>query len=193
MTTPTLRGYTVKQTVDFIKSGYFEPDVSRRIMDGLPPEIVLALPSLKPAEWYPREYLMAMLKGIAAVKSHDVGSYQDLVAYGNYVATEATNTFLKLLLKMLTPTLFAKKVPEFWQRDHRGSGHFEVDVQRANEGIIAMRLVGIGGFDHIGVAAIGFISCGLKTMGKKDVQVKQSGWSMATPSPDEVNYEVTWS
>lgn len=193
MTTPTLRGYMVHQAVAFIESGYFEPDVGRRIMDSLPKEVALGLPNVKHAEWYPREYLMEIMKGIARVKNNDAGAYQDLVAYGSYVATEATNTFLKLLLKMLTPTLFAKKVPDFWQRDHRGSGHFEADVQNAGEGLIRMRLLGAGGFDHVGITAIGFITCGLKTMGKKDVQVTQRGWSLATPSPDEISYEVRWS
>jgi len=193
MTTPMLRGYTVKQTADFVQSGYFSPQVSRDIMEQLPDEVRAALPNLKPAEWYPREYAMSMLRGIAAVKNDDVGSYTDLLAYGSWVATEASNTFLKLFLKILGPTLFAKKVPDLWLRDHRGSGNFEVDVSRADQGRIGMKLVGADGFDHIGIAAIGFISFGLEAVGKRGVQVVQSGWSMATPSPHTVSYEATWS
>jgi hypothetical protein len=95
-------------------------------------------------------------------------------------------------MKILTPTLFAKKVPELWERDHRGSGHFEADVSHADEGRIGMKLVGADGFDHIGIAAIGFITFGLNNMGKTNIQVKQTGWSLATPSPHEVAYEITW-
>lgn len=193
MTIPVLRGYTIKRTVTFLESGYFPAEVQRKIMEELPPEVKAALPQVQPAEWYPRTHLIPMLKGIVSVKNDDAGSYQDLVAYGSFVAAEATNTFLKLLMKILTPTLFAKKVPEFWQRDHQGSGRFEVDVQRADEGRIGMRLVGADGFDHICVAAIGFISFGLKSMGKRDVRVVQKGWSIATPSPHECSYEATWS
>lgn len=192
MNEPMLRGYTVKQTQSFVESSYFEPHVRKRILDDLPPEVAAALPKIKPADWYPREYVMAMLRGIAAVKNDDAGSYEDLVAYGRFVATEATNTFLKLFMKILTPTLFAKKVPEIWQRDHKGSGHFEVDVTHVGEGRIAMKLVGADGFDHIAPSAIGFITFALNTMGKKNVSVKQEGWSIATPSPHVVNYDVTW-
>jgi len=193
MTTPMLRGYTVKQTADFVESSYFEPQVRRKIMENLPTDVKAALPHLKPAEWYPRDYAMSMLRGIANVKNDDVGSYNDLLAYGSWVATEATNTFLKLFMKILTPTLFAKKVPEMWLRDHRGSGTFEVDVSRTDNGRIGMRLVGADGFDHIGIAAIGFITFGLNAVGKQGVQVVQSGWSMATPSPHVVSYEATWT
>ena len=193
MTAPMLRGYTVKQTAAFVESDYFEAQVRRRIMEQLPPDVKAALPGIKPAEWYPREYAMAMLRGIAAVKNDDDGSYNDLCAYGSWVATEATNTFLKLFMKILTPTLFAKKVPEIWQRDHRGSGHFEVDVSQVDQGRIGMRLVGADGFDHIGVAAIGFITFGLTAVGKQGVQVVQHGWSMATPAPHVVRYEATWN
>ncbi len=192
MTTPMLRGYTIKQTVSFIESPHFDAQIRRRILEELPSDVRGALPAIKPAEWYPRDYVMSMLRGIASVKNDDVGSYNDLVAYGGYVASEATNTFLKLFMKVLTPTLFAKKIPEIWQRDHKGSGQFEVDVTRANEGHIAMRLVGADGFDHIGIAAIGFITFGLSNMGKRDVQIKQTGWSLATPSPHEIKYQVSW-
>ncbi len=133
-----------------------------------------------------------MLRGIASVKNDDEGSYNDLVASGRFVATEATNTFLKLFMKVLTPTLFAKKVPDIWERDHKGSGRFETDVTKADEGRIGMKLVGADGSDHIGIAAIGFITYGLNNMGKRDIKVKQTGWSLATPSPHEVSYEITW-
>ena len=193
MTEPTLRGYTIRQTVAFLESDYFDLAIRRRILDGLPPTVRAGLPSIKPAEWYPREYVMSMLRGIAAVKNDEVGSYNDLVAYGRFVAAEATNTFLKLFMKMLTPKLFAKKIPEIWERDHKGSGRFEVDVKKADEGRLDMRLIGADGFDHIGVAAIGFITFGLNNMGKQNIRVKQTGWSLATPSPHEVIYEALWT
>ena len=192
MTTPMLRGYILKQTVSFIESDYFQPQARQTILESLTPEVANALPAIKPAEWYTRDYLMDMLRGIARIKNTDDGVYEDLVAYGTYVSTEATNTFLKLMLKMLTPTLFAKKIPDVWQRDHRNSGTFEVDVQHANEGLIKLRLVGAGGFEHVGITSIGFISSAMKIMGKKDIRMTQKGWSLATPGPDRIDYELRW-
>jgi hypothetical protein len=192
MTDSVFRGYVLTQSVSFIESGYFDPQQSSQIMRALPAEVLNALPNIKPQQWYPRGLQISMHRAIAGVRNTEAEIYNDFVAYGAYVCREATNTFLRLFLKLLTPTLFAKKIPEVWQRDHRGSGHFEVDVQRANEGIIQLRLSGAGGFDHIAIPGIGFITHVLKSMGKSDVRMTQQGWSLATPAPDQVSYEITW-
>lgn len=194
MTTPMARGYTITRTVQFIQSGYFDPETSNRILDNLSPESRANLQKIKPVEWYPRdEYKVPLMRGIARVKNDDVGSAKDLANYGQFIAAEATNTFLKILMKMMNPALFAKKFPDFYARDHRGSGHFEVDVTEMNAGKFRVKLVGAEGFDHIGAAAVGFIRFGMDSIsGPGSVDIKTHGWSMATPSPREVNFEVTF-
>lgn len=191
MTTGYLRGYSISQTAVFIDK-HFDAATSSRLKNELPADVKAALQTMKPAEWYPREYEIALLRAIASVKSNDDGAYADLLACGEFVASEATNTFLKILMKMLSPTMFAKKVPEFYDRDNKNNGRFEVDVSRAGEGRIDMSLIGADGFDHMPVTAIGWVTFGLKAMGKKTVEARQKGWALATPSPHEVKYEVTW-
>ena len=185
------RGYGIKQTAAFIKA-HFDAKTSQRLHDSFPEDLKTDLRDMAPGAWYPREYEAALLRAIASVKNDDAGSYADLVACGEYVANEATNTFLRLLLKILTPAMFAKKVPEFWDRDNQGSGRFEVETSNAGAGKISMKLLGAEGFDHIGIASIGWIRYGLVTMGKSNVKVTQTGWSMASPSPQEVTYDVAW-
>jgi hypothetical protein len=192
MTTGYLRGYSIKQTAVFIDH-HFDGETARRLKDGFPSELKTALPTLKPAEFYPRELEIALLRSIASVKNNDQGSYADLLACGEFVASEATNTFLRLMMKMLTPTMFAKKVPEFWDRDNKNNGHFQVDLSGATQGKFNMALVGADGFDHMPITSIGWITFGLKAMGKRDVRVTQTGWGMATPSPHEVKYEFAWA
>jgi hypothetical protein len=194
MTTPMARGYAITRTYDFVNSGYFTSQEANRIIDSIPADIRKELPNLKAGNWYPREYMLPLMRGIANVKNDDRGSYADLVAYGKAVASEATNTFLKLLMKMMTPSLFAKKFPDFYVRDHKGSGHFELaelDVKGTHDGKIGIRLVGAEGFDHIGAAAVGFFTFGMESIGGEGcIDVKLTGWSMKTPSPPEVVYEV---
>ena len=191
MATGFLRGYSISQTAVFIEK-HFDAETSKRLKNDLPADVKVAIQSLKPADWYPREYEVALLRAIASVKNNDAGSYEDLIACGEFVASEATNTFLKILMKMLTPTMFVKKVPEFYDRDNKNNGRFEVDVSRAGEGRIDMVLIGADGFDHMPITSMGWVTFGLKAMGKRTVQCKQTGWGLATPSPHEVKYEVTW-
>jgi hypothetical protein len=189
---PMIRGYSVKQQLNFLETQY-DPGVSQRLLAQVPENVRRDLTVVKPADWYPREHSVHILRAIASHGGKDEGAVQsDLVRCGTFIATEATNTFLKLLMKMLTPALFAKKIPDFWQRDMKG-GHFEVDTTEASSGRIQLRLCDIAGFDHIGIVSMGWISFGLKAMGKSDVNIKQQGWSLTTPGANKVTYDVTWS
>lgn len=187
-----IRGYSVKQQLNFLETQY-EPAVSNRLLDTIPADIRTALRDLKAAEWYPREYSVGVLRAIASNHGqNEKGVYEDLARCGTFIATEATNTFLKLLMKILTPTLFAKKIPEFWKRDQT-SGHFEVDTSGAKDGTLKLELCDVEGFDHIGVIGIGWISYGLTAMGKTNVVVNQKGWALANPGPKNIEYNVRWS
>jgi len=189
---PMIRGYSVKQQLRFLETQY-DPIVSQRLIGTIPEDIRVAMADMKPAEWYPRRYSVAVLRAIASHRGNDERAvYDDLVRCGTFIATEASNTFLKILMKMLTPALFAKKIPEFWQRDQKG-GHFEIDTGKAKEGHLHLKLCDVEGFDHIALLSIGWISFGLKAMGKDDAVVKQHGWSLSSPGPKDISYEVTWS
>src|SRR6185437_12990711 len=104
----------------------------------------------------------------------------------------AMNTFLRILMKMMTPALYCKKTPEIWARDHRGNGTYEVDLSKADQNHIEMKYVGGEGFDHIGIAFVGFMTYSFPAMGKKDFTISQTGWSLATPSPREILFRFDW-
>lgn len=191
MTTAMIRGYSLKQTAKYLDTK-FDPDMRRRVGETLPPSVRNMLGSFADAEWYPREYSSALFRAIAAARNDPEGSYQDLVACGELIATEATNTFLKLLMRIMSPTLFAKKIPDFWNRDQRG-GRFEADVTDADKGLIRMRLADVFGYDHIGIVSIGWIQFGMIALGKKNVGIRQTGWALDRPGPETIEYEVTWS
>jgi hypothetical protein len=189
--TPMIRGYSVKQQAYFLET-QFDPGTRERLLATLPDDIRRALPQIKPAEWYPRTYSVALLRAIASANSEEKAVFDDLVRCGKFIATEATNTFLKLMMKVLTPTLFAKKIPELWERDQKG-GRFEVDVSEVSQGKIGMKLCDVSGFEHIGIVSIGWIAFGMEGIGKGNVNVKQTGWSLINPGPTNVEYAVTWS
>jgi hypothetical protein len=192
MSEPMARGYIITRTLEFIKGGYFSPSVAQGILDSVPEELRSQYNNLAPATWYPRNYLEPLMRGVAAAKNDEKGSADDLAACGRVLATEATNSFLKILMKMMSPSLFMKKVPDFYQRDHCNSGRFEVDVSAANEGKINVQLVGAEGFDHIGATAVGFFQFGLESIsGPNSVDVKLEGWSLTNPSPPVVDFQIT--
>jgi len=189
---PMIRGYSVRQQLNFLETQY-EPAVSGNLLDTIPADIRSEFKDLKAAEWYPRTYSVSVLRAIASRHGQDERAvYDDLVRCGTFIATEATNTFLKLLMKILTPSLFAKKIPEFWKRDQT-SGYIEVDTSAAKSGQMQLMLRDVAGFDHIGIISIGWMIYGMRAMGKEDVTVSQKGWTLQTPGPQEVVYDLKWS
>ena len=184
------RGYAIQQIADYIDRTY-DADARARLYEAIPGEVRTMLPDLKPTAWYPWEFNAGMLRGVASIGSDEASVYAELVKCGESIATEATNTFLRFLMKILTPTVFAKKVPDFWRRDNK-SGALSSDTSEASEGRIRMSLSDVGGYDHIGAATVGWITFGMKATGK-DVTVEQSGWSLDNPAPERVDYTITWS
>lgn len=191
MTAPMIRGYAIIQTAKYLQT-QFPAEKSRRGLDTLPPRLRDEIPAWEPGNWYPRETTIALYNAIAAIRNDESGSYDDLVGCGEFIASEATNTFLRLMMRIMTPILFAKKIPDFFRRDH-SAGRFEADTSRADEGLIALRLTDVEEFDHIGVVAIGWIKFGMKALGKKGVTITQRGWTLAAPGPKDIAYEIRWT
>jgi hypothetical protein len=160
------------------------------MIDGMSPksrEIVL---SAKAAEWQPVSALSELLNTIAATaKGNDAEGQRLLINCGKYMAREATNTFLRLLMRMLTPALFAKKLPEFWRRDcNRGT--FVVDLSSDK---LLCKLVDTEGFDHAVCTACGFVTFALEAMGKNIEQTTIREWSLKSPSQSGNSFELVWS
>lgn len=188
---PMMRGYTMIGCMSFIDEKYDEA-TRKRIYDGLSPEVRGHMSSYKRVEWYPRQHLVEFMRGIVSVHGADQSeAFEAIVSCGQSVAKDAATTFLRLLMKILTPVLFAKKIPDIWERDSKG-GRMVADASRVDEKVMVMRLTDVEGFDHIGPLACGWIRFAMTAMGKKGVTVTAKEWSLATPGPRDLTLNVTW-
>jgi hypothetical protein len=184
-----LRGYLLERANNFIEA-HFSGSDAQKIRTGFPDSLKRDLAQLKAAQWYPRGHCIAMHRGIADVVGPEK-VYDTLVSLGEFMGTEATNTYLRLLLRLMTPPLFCKNVPKFWQRDHSG-GEFLLEKADSDAKVIEMRLRDVLGFDHVGPVSVGFLRFGMRAVGAQ-AQVEQMGWSLENPGPNEIRYRVTWT
>lgn len=187
-----IRGYSLKRQVDFIRSSHFDEATRKRALDALPPKLSGNLDHIAPAEWYPWEDSVAVLRAIAQSQPDEASARKMLATCGEWIALESTNTFLKLVMKLMNPTRFANKLPSLWERD-MSKGGFDTDVSDVANKKLRFVLRDVTGFDHIGAVTEGWIRFAMNAMGERDVSVKIDGWSLATPGPDRVQYEVTWA
>jgi hypothetical protein len=184
------RGYLIATTARFFRDGVGDKEWERiRAGFSTPLQQVLA-GSMKPAAWYPISIMNELNRGIAATigRGDDETARDAFFRCGKFSAREATNSFLKMFLKILTPALFAKKLPDVFKRDFT-SGRLEVEVK---DHTLTCRMYEMPGFEHGGALCPGFASFPLESMGKSIEKVKVHDWSLAAPNVDGTWFELTW-
>lgn len=161
----------------------------QRLIDGMSSSTRSILTAEKPADWAPMASYVELLNAVAGLGKGDDGKARDsLIDAGRFVAQEASTTFLRLFLKMLTPNLFAKKVPTVWQRDFsKGRAEAEISDKR-----LVFRMFGISEMDHIPCTAPGFISFAMESMGKSIKGITVHNWSLTQPCNDGAYFELEW-
>lgn len=185
-----VRGYIVTNSINFLRDNLPADEWKRVSTDWSPDLRRLVGSDVKPADWYPVALMTEINRSIATTlgKGEDEGAREALYKCGKFVATEATNTFLKLLMKMLTPNIFIKKLPDVFKRDFT-RGRL---VAGLNGQTLTCSYYDLEGYDHIVVTASGFAAMALEAMGKTIESVKVNNWSLRTPYVEGASFDMTW-
>ena len=183
------RSYMLVSTANYLRHKLGASE-GQRLLDTLSPETRAILTAEKPAAWSPMSNYVELLRTVAALgKGDDAKARDSLIDAGKFVAQEASSTFLRLFLKMLTPNLFAKKVPSVWSRDF-SRGRAEAEI--SDKGLV-FRMFGISGMDHIPCTAPGFVTFAMETMGKSIKTVTVHKWSLEEPCVDGAYFKLEWA
>jgi hypothetical protein len=181
------RGYAMVATWKYINET-FPAEARERIRAHLSPE-VRNQGTYDAVSFYSCNHLYEPFVGIASLSSDQATAMKQLEECGKFIAREATNTFLRLIMKVVTPTLFAKKLPTLWSRDNT-VGRFHVDLTNVESGRMVFHLEEVSGFFHIGPVAQGWIAFSMEAMGRQVKSIHLSNWSLKTPAPDAVQIDV---
>lgn len=186
-----VRNYTVAACTGYLREVAGEQE-AKRIIEGLSPQArqIIATADGASAAWCPVSVLSEVLSAVADQGNGDEARTRDvLIKCGQFMAHEATNTFLRLLMRMLTPSLFVKKIPDIWRRD---CSHGTL-IPVLGEQKLTCRVLETDGFIHAPCTVAGFLSFALGSMGKSIQKTTVHGWSLNTPNPTEGQIEVVWS
>jgi len=191
MQEPQIRGHVILSTLAFLRlhseaaQRPYEADISL--------ELRQALEGVKAAGWYPRQHHTGLLSALTAGKARDEAAiYAALLECGASLAAP-DNQFSRLLMKVMTPELFLKKLPKFWSRDHQHGGQLELEALDEANARGKIRLSGVAGYNHAAIVWLGFVKGVLDELTGGDSAVQQTGWSYTSPGPNDVFYEVHWS
>lgn len=183
---PMIKGYAVRDVAQHILE---TPDLSRGV-DARVRELASgAARTLDATTWVPRRDMVALLGGIVAVYPDDDAARAALVTAGRKVCESATATFLRLLIKVLNPKMFANKFPELFKRDHQGG---YIQMREVTDTALLMQLRDVEGFDHAGPFMAGWIGFALEALGLRLAELTATPWSRAEPGPRCVDFAARW-
>jgi hypothetical protein len=191
MTENVCRGSMIHSTASHIEKAY-DPATRKSIYDRVNPRVRELLASIERIDWYPVDDLAEIFRAIASHhRETDGKQLLALERVGRSIAETATTTSLRLLFRLMTPTLFAAKAASLWERNSRGCVLSVASYQR-DKREMRVKLTGARGYDHIGAVAPGFILFALETMGCKDARVSFDP-SDDSKARDEFLYDFAWS
>jgi hypothetical protein len=185
---PLIKGHMVHYTGRYITE---DPVISQRVPPELLEKISNQRTEFQAKDWRPREELTSLWAAIAkAVEpSTEAAVYDALVRCGEMVGGYATNTFFRLLLKVLTPRMFASRFSEFYKRDHQvGEGI----VEEIGSKHVVLLARDIKGYDHFGPTTVGWALVPFRGMGLQNVKMTCHPWSLAEPGPEQVRFKINW-
>lgn len=187
---PTVRGYMVLSPLTHLRS-FYDAKNAAAIEARIPADIRAALPQVTDVGWYPREYAVAIYSAIADHHRHGDGKVsQAIFDMGHGIATRALETFLKLVIKVMTPEVFVRKIPDVWLRDHKG-GFMKTDTSDVANNHVVFNLQEVGGYNYIGGSLPGFQTATLTALGCKGLRY-ECDWTPENPGPESVTCHFHW-
>ena len=185
-----MRGYIIVHTIQYLREKLGDTEWAR-IESSLSPGLQAVLAGeVKHGGWYPISHTVELNRVLLdRMAQKDDASARDALHHcGRYIAGAATNTFLKMLMKMLTPGLFARKLPDVFRRDF-SSGRLESSLEGRK---LICRYYDVPGFEHSAVLASGFAAKAFEGMGKDVETFSVHNWSLREPNTDGSWFELTW-
>src|SRR5262245_50200065 len=88
------------------------------IYDRMRPQTREMLRAVQRDEWKPMALVADINDAIFASRAAPEQGYDEVVAAGKVIADYAAGTYVRLLIKLMTPKILASKWPDIWRKTH---------------------------------------------------------------------------
>jgi hypothetical protein len=109
--------------------------------------------SLERSAWYPLTHIVELCAAVDSLEREAESSFTSLCRAGECIAGDGASTYLRLLLKVLTPKLFIRQFPALWRRYH-DFGELSVDSRRIHENYA---IIHMPSYEYVSALATGWI------------------------------------
>lgn len=184
-----IKGMNLAQTMLFIDerlSHVQRQQVHAQLSESLKAKLRL----VDASEWYPVEDQIEIQRAMAKVAGSEEAAEALARQLGGHLFGAALGTFMRLVLRVLTPAMFLKKTADIWPRMF-AFGSFEADSSAMDRGSATMTMRGVDGCDHFPAVSAGFIEHAVAAMGYSNVKVEFA--PIAGEPEGTYRFLVSWS
>jgi len=185
-----IRGNHVIPLLRYIQSSY-DQNTQQTIYESLSETTRGTLEDLDTDVWYPASVVADLHRGLFAAQPDPEKGYAAIRDSGAAVAEYGVNTFMRLLIKLMTPEMLAKKWPAIWSKSHN-FGKMQTALDQSTDRKLNLSLSEVDQYSYIGPCAVGFLSYSLKAMGRKDASVVERDLDYSRECAPAYNFEITW-
>jgi hypothetical protein len=146
------------------------------------------LPTLRRTDYYPLVCATEMMNAFADAIGDPQKSFDTLVRFGEVLAADAMNSFMKLLFKILTPGLLTSKFPTAYKRYYK-NGILTADVSTIGDKRVSFEAEG---HDWLHAEATGWIYFIYGQIGMKNIRVTTNVPLGAANVPGNITWHVSW-
>ncbi|SRR6266540_5440668 len=189
------RAHCMRGIGNYLRS--LDPARAQQIESKLSQETLRSMYETSPEVWYPISVWKEALDTIVAQSPDPVAARTAVRAVGKFICEGTVNSFLRVLMRIMTPALFAKKAGAMIGKDFRGFPGGEpdctYDLSKESEGLLTMTVRNAKNIPYLGATGQGFTEFAFHYMGKKNVLIDEPNCPPNEYSPEVVHWRIRWS
>jgi len=189
------KGKSIRSIGAYIRT--LDPALTERIERGMSPEVLKIAHDARPDDWYPYEYFKEPHDAVVAAFDDPVEARKAVHQIGRFACEATANSFLRLVLRMMTPSLFARKCSQLLAGDFRGfpggAPDVKFDLSNESNGEIKIELTNAQNHPYLGASAIGYIEFAFEHMGKKGLRVEERDCDVKDFNAPFARWYISWN
>lgn len=189
MGTTEVRGNCTAALLDYVDQTY-DAERRQKVLASIPRDVVAAMQQANEKSWHPAAHFSQGLKAIADASASLEEARTEVVNVGTHIANASIESFMRLIMKMMTPKLLAHKLPDFFAKDFRNTeARLVADASRAKQGEMKVMSRNMQDLPYVSCAAVGWLKAGLAGIGCKGLMVEgpSEDWTL----PDD-EFVIRW-
>jgi len=180
-----VRGYLLRGTARYALSDL--PSAARSEIDLAMPGLARSIDDIRRDGWYPLGRLVELINTIDQLHPDPDRGLVAIKSCGKYIAEEGATTYLKLVMKVITPKLFVRQFPALWKRYH-DFGELTVDTRRIDDNRATLRMPAYPGIRGLCTGWIEYAFASLD----HPIAV-ESNWPWRGAVPERLELTLTWN